>query len=157
METIAATFPLPWSHYVRLMTVASDAARRFYETEALRGGWTIRQLDRQISSAFYERTAASRSKLTMLTKNNRQRAGDRVTPDEQLKDPFLLELGSDFTFVGRQTHPAIDRFQGPAATLNAHRLHPTHRCLNYCPCSTLSPFSPNLPPRRALRGRRWRS
>ena len=36
-----------------------DEARAFYETEALRGGWTVRQLGRQIDSQFYERTALS--------------------------------------------------------------------------------------------------
>jgi hypothetical protein len=36
-------FPLPWSHYVRLMTVKSEQARSFYEAEALRGGWSVRQ------------------------------------------------------------------------------------------------------------------
>jgi hypothetical protein len=56
----AARFPLPWSHYVRLLAVRSAHARAFYESEALRGGWTIRQLDRQIQSQFYERTALSR-------------------------------------------------------------------------------------------------
>ena len=124
METIAATFPLPWSHYVRLMTVASDAARRFYETEALRGGWTIRQLDRQISSAFYERTAASRSKLTMLTKNNRQRAGDRVTPDEQLKDPFLLEfLNLKDEYSESDVEEALVRHLGIVPARTRQRLH----------------------------------
>lgn len=39
-------FPLPWSHYVRLLKVEKPEARRFYETEALRGGWSVRQLDR---------------------------------------------------------------------------------------------------------------
>lgn len=51
--------PLPWSHYVRLLGVESDAARAFYEREALAGGWTIRQLRRQVGSQFYERTALS--------------------------------------------------------------------------------------------------
>jgi hypothetical protein len=41
------SFPLPWSHYVRLLSVRSAAARAFYEAEALRGGWTIRQLMRE--------------------------------------------------------------------------------------------------------------
>ncbi|MFH0902024.1 MAG: DUF1016 N-terminal domain-containing protein, partial [Pseudomonadota bacterium] len=61
-------FPLPWSHYVRLLAVASPTARRFYEQEALRGGWTIEQMDRQIGSQFYERTALSRNKAAMLRK-----------------------------------------------------------------------------------------
>jgi predicted nuclease of restriction endonuclease-like (RecB) superfamily len=122
-------FPLPWSHYVRLLGVAKLEARRFYEVEALRGGWTVRQLDRQIGSQFYERTALSRNKAAMLRKGQVATPGDSITPEEALKDPylleflslkdeyseseleaalvskletFLLELGEDFTFVGRQ-------------------------------------------------------
>ncbi len=52
-------FPLPWSAYVRLLSVKTEHARAFYETEALRCGWSVRQLDRQITSQFFERTAAS--------------------------------------------------------------------------------------------------
>ena len=55
-------FPLPWSHYVRLMSVKDDFARWFYEDEAIKGAWSVRQLDRQISTQFYERTALSRNK-----------------------------------------------------------------------------------------------
>jgi predicted nuclease of restriction endonuclease-like (RecB) superfamily len=122
-------FPLPWSHYVCLLSVDNPHAREFYETEALRGGWTVKQLARQINSAFYERTAMSKNKAAMLTKHNRRKAEDTVTIEEELKDPFvleflglkdeysetemeealirhletfLLELGGDFTFVGRQ-------------------------------------------------------
>ena len=125
----AQAFPLPWSHYVRLMSVDNIHARAFYETEALRGGWTVRQLERQIGSQFYERTALSRNKVAMLTKGARRLAEDDVTPEAEIKDPyvleflalkdeyseseieaaliakleaFLLELGADFTFVGRQ-------------------------------------------------------
>jgi predicted nuclease of restriction endonuclease-like (RecB) superfamily len=128
-EVCAARFALPWSHYVRLLAVRSALARAFYESEALRGGWTIRQLDRQIQSQFYERTALSRDKAAILGKGAESRAGDSMTPDEEIKDPyvleflglkdeyseseleeallgklqsFLLELGGDFTFVGRQ-------------------------------------------------------
>ncbi|MHC4514065.1 MAG: DUF1016 N-terminal domain-containing protein [Planctomycetota bacterium] len=51
---LARSFPLPWSHYVALSAVADPEARRFYEREALCGGWTIRQLGRQIGSQFFE-------------------------------------------------------------------------------------------------------
>ncbi len=122
-------FPLSWSHYVRLLSVTSDDGRGFYETEALRGGWTVRQLDRQIGTQFYERTALSRDKATMLRKGEGATPGDEVTPEEAIKDPyllefldlkdeysesdleealirrleeFLLELGPEFAFVGRQ-------------------------------------------------------
>jgi uncharacterized protein DUF1016 len=37
----AGRFPLPWSHYVRLLAVSNGEARKFYETEALRCGWSI--------------------------------------------------------------------------------------------------------------------
>jgi len=127
--------PLPWSHYVRLLSVKNKEARAFYEQEALRGGWSIRQLNRQIGSQFYERTALSRNKASMLSKGQRATAADAVTPEEEIKDPyvlefldlkdeysesdleealimklesFLLELGGDFAFVGRQRRLRID-------------------------------------------------
>src|SRR5438093_6260597 len=129
VRDLAARFPLPWSHYVRLLSTKSAEARRFYETEALRGGWSVRQLDRQIASQFYERTAASRNKNAMLRKGAAARAGDSISADEEVRDPlvleflglkdeysetdleeallrhleiFLLELGGDFAFIGRQ-------------------------------------------------------
>ncbi len=129
LARIAARFSLPWSHYVRLLGLRSEESRKFYETEALRGGWTVRQLDRQISTQFYERTALSRNKAAMLRKAGKPEAGDAVSPDEEIKDPFvleflglkdeysesdledalirhlesfLIELGGDFAFVARQ-------------------------------------------------------
>ena len=128
-EASHAQFPLPWSHYVRLLSVRSDDARDFYETEALRGGWSGRQLNRQISTQFYERTALSRNKAAMLTQGVQPKPEDAVTAEAEIKDPFvleflglkdeysehdleealirhlesfLLELGPDFTFVARQ-------------------------------------------------------
>jgi predicted nuclease of restriction endonuclease-like (RecB) superfamily len=129
VATLAQAFPLPWSAYVRLLSVTSEQARKFYETEALRGGWSMRQLDRQINSLFYERTALSRNKAKMLTKGAAAKTEDAISAEEEIKDPyvleflglkdeysesdieealilhlerFLLELGGDFTFVGRQ-------------------------------------------------------
>ncbi|WP_436226177.1 DUF1016 N-terminal domain-containing protein [Cupriavidus necator] len=48
LPVLAQAFPLPWSAYVRLLSVKNPQARALYETEALRGGWSVRQLDRQI-------------------------------------------------------------------------------------------------------------
>jgi predicted nuclease of restriction endonuclease-like (RecB) superfamily len=131
----ASRFPLPWSAYVRLLSVKNPDARRFYETETLRSGWSVRQLDRQIGSQFYERIALSRNKAAMLEKVERADSGDTITPEEAIKDPyvlefldlkdeysesdleealiqhltdFLLELGDDFAFVGRQRRVRID-------------------------------------------------
>jgi len=130
LDGLSDRFALPWSHYVLLVRRSrSPQARAFYETEALRGGWTVRQLQRQIDTQFYERTALSRNKTAMLAKGAKTKPEDLVTPEEELKDPlvleflglkdeysesdleqalivrlehFLLELGGDFTFVGRQ-------------------------------------------------------
>lgn len=129
LPSLSACFPLPWSHYVRLLSIDDENARRFYEQEALRGGWSVRQLKRQIDSQFYQRTLLSKNKAAMLRKGEEPLPGDLVTPEEQIKDPlvlefldlkdeysehdledalvhkleeFLLELGSDFAFIGRQ-------------------------------------------------------
>ena len=40
-DDLLAAFPLPWSAYVRLLSVTNERAREFYETEALRGGWSV--------------------------------------------------------------------------------------------------------------------
>lgn len=129
------SFPLPWSHYVLLLGLRTEPARQFYETEALRGGWTVRQLSRQIDTQFYERTALSRNKAAMLRKGAVAKLADAVSPEEELKSPyvleflglkdeyseseleealiarletFLLELGDDFAFVGRQRRLRLD-------------------------------------------------
>ena len=52
VQDLTSQFPLPWSAYVRLLSVKSSEARTFYETEALRLGWSVRQLGRQIGSQF---------------------------------------------------------------------------------------------------------
>lgn len=54
LAELAQIFTLPWSAYVRLLSIKDAHARQFYEAEALRGGWSVRQLDRQIGSQFYE-------------------------------------------------------------------------------------------------------
>jgi hypothetical protein len=52
IQALAKQFRLPWSAYVRLLSVKNPRARAFYETEAQRSGWSVRQLDRQIDSQF---------------------------------------------------------------------------------------------------------
>jgi predicted nuclease of restriction endonuclease-like (RecB) superfamily len=129
-EELSMIFRLSWTHYVHLIRrVQNNDARTFYEKEVLRGGWSVRQLDRQINSQFYERTILSRNKTSMLKKSSLPKPDDFISPEEEIKDPyvleflglkdeysecdleealtyhlehFLLELGNDFTFVGRQ-------------------------------------------------------
>jgi hypothetical protein len=67
LAELARALPLPWSQYVLLISRSrSPEAMEFYHAEALRGGWSVRQLQRQIDSQFYERTALSRDKAKML-------------------------------------------------------------------------------------------
>jgi predicted nuclease of restriction endonuclease-like (RecB) superfamily len=109
-DSAAPLFPLPWSHYVRLLTVKNPEGRKFYETEALRGGWSVRQLDRQINSLFYERTALSKNKAAMLIKGGKSQPADEVTAEEQLKDPFVLEfLGLKDEYSETQLEEALIR------------------------------------------------
>jgi predicted nuclease of restriction endonuclease-like (RecB) superfamily len=135
VSALASRFALPWSAYVRLLSVKRPEARSFYEAEALRSGWSVRQLDRQINSQFYERIALSKNKAAMLEKAETAEPGDAITPEAAIKDPFvlefldlkdeysesdleealirhltdfLLELGDDFAFVGRQRRLRLD-------------------------------------------------
>lgn len=125
----AAGFPLPWSHYVRLLSVEKPEVRAFYETEALRGGWSVRQLDRQIATLVFERTGLSRGPQIGDVKSLQKTSGYSVPPEQEIRDPlvleflglkdeysesdleealvfhlehFLLELGNDFAFLARQ-------------------------------------------------------
>jgi predicted nuclease of restriction endonuclease-like (RecB) superfamily len=128
-SALITAFPLPWSHYVRLMSVEKPHARAFYESEAIRGGWSVRQLDRQIGTQFFERTAHSKRQAAMLARGQRPKPEDAMSVDDEVRDPylleflnltdeysesdleealirhlesFLLELGAGFTFVARQ-------------------------------------------------------
>jgi hypothetical protein len=85
LGAVSAFFPLPWSHYVQLLAVRNEDARRFYEAEALRGGWSVRQLNRQISSQFYERTLLSKNKAAMLRNGAKPQAEDSVSPEEEIR------------------------------------------------------------------------
>jgi predicted nuclease of restriction endonuclease-like (RecB) superfamily len=130
---LANVFPLPWSAYVRLLSVSDPNARSFYEKETLRNGWSVRQLNRQITSQFYERALLSRDKSVLLQQDSPPTP--EVIPEHAIRDPFILEflelkdeysesdfeealishlmefmleLGDDFAFVGRQRRLRID-------------------------------------------------
>ncbi|MDM8924603.1 PDDEXK nuclease domain-containing protein [Escherichia coli] len=133
LAQLAKSFPLPWSTYVRLLSVKKADARSFYEKETLRCGWSARQLERQIATQFYERTLLSHDKSAMLQQH--APAETHILPQQAIRDPFvleflelkdeysesdfeealinhlmdfMLELGDDFAFVGRQRRLRID-------------------------------------------------
>ena len=128
-KSLVGAFPLSWSHYVQLLSVTTARARAFYEAEAIRGGWSVRQLNRQIGTQFYERTSHSKRQAAMLAKGQLALREDAMSVEDELRDPyllefldlkdeyseseleealirhlewFLLEMGAGFTFVARQ-------------------------------------------------------
>jgi predicted nuclease of restriction endonuclease-like (RecB) superfamily len=125
---------LSWTHYRLLLRVESDKAREWYMNEAASQSWSTRQLDRQISTLYYERLLASRDKAPVI-----QEAADKLShiePSHFIRDPyvlefldlkdypglkesvleqaiidklqqFLLEIGKGFSFVARQKRMCI--------------------------------------------------
>lgn len=129
-QTLSAkSFPLSWSHYVRLMSIENSDERKFYEIECKENNWSVRELCRQFDSSLYERLALSRNKKDI---KNLAKKGQIIEKTEDLfKEPyvleflglreesgfteqefeteiinnieqFLLELGKGFAFVARQ-------------------------------------------------------
>ncbi len=87
-------FTLSWSHYAFLIGIKDENTRSFYEIEATRGQWSLKELRRQFDCALYERLALSRDAAGVRALADQ---GHVVTrPEEALKDPYVLEfLGLD--------------------------------------------------------------
>ena len=128
---------LSWSHYRTLMRVEDEAARMFYEKEAVECGWSKIQLERQVHSSYYQRIIANRGADGLIASERDQLPGEPVSAEQILKSPyvleflglpdspelhetdfeqaiidnlqsFLLELGKGFSFVARQKHIRFD-------------------------------------------------
>jgi predicted nuclease of restriction endonuclease-like (RecB) superfamily len=150
-ETLVHKFPLSWSHYCLLMRLDESFKREFYESECIKGNWSVRQLDRQIQSMLYERTALSKRKLAVINKAHEKPIV--LKPEDEIKDPyileflglkdeysesqledalirhlehFLLELGTGFTFVARQRRITLEGSHYRLDLLFYHRIL---RCL----------------------------
>lgn len=143
MRQFYLTFPirnslrseLSWTHYRALMKVKDDAARNFYLEEAVKSGWSSRQLERQINSFYYQRILASKDKNSVSAEIGTLEPKPEY--EKIIKDPnvlefldlpanehfyeseleqalidhlqkFLLELGRGYSFVARQKHFNVD-------------------------------------------------
>ena len=121
---------------LRMLSQISDPLKRaFYEFELIQGCWTTRELDRQISSLYYERSALSKDKSALL--RYIQQTAEPMEPRHIIRDPmtlefldlpeadvytetkletaildkieqFLMELGQGFCFEHRQKRVLID-------------------------------------------------
>ncbi len=90
---------LNWSHYRRLLSVENEKARFWYMNEAADSVWSTRQLDRQISTLYYDRLLASQDKQPVIDEANEKIA--KVLPADIIKDPYVLE------FLKLEDYPAI--------------------------------------------------
>ncbi|MCD8099386.1 MAG: PDDEXK nuclease domain-containing protein [Oscillospiraceae bacterium] len=132
-QTVSAE--LSWSHYQLLMRVEDENARNFYAQEAAKSGWSVRQLQRQINTMYYNRILASKGKDSVSAEI--QTTVPKPEYERIVKDPyvlefldlpqnehfyesdleqalidhlqkFLLELGRGFSFVARQKRITFD-------------------------------------------------
>ncbi len=81
---------LSYTHFELLIGLEDDLRRRFYEAEAIRGQWSVRELRRQISSLLFERTGLSTDRAA-LAELIRQGA-ETNTPALTIRDPYVFEF-----------------------------------------------------------------
>jgi len=122
---------LSWSHYRLIMRVENEKARKWYIKESIASNWSVRALERQINSLYYERLLSSKEKQPVIEEAKENTKSLQLTPKDIIKDPyvleflelkdnksfrenelerallekiqeFLLELGRGFAFVARQ-------------------------------------------------------
>lgn len=134
-NSMTRTFKLGWSNYCLLMRIDDSKERDFYEIEASKNNWSVRQLQRQYDSGLYTRLVLSRDKEAVLQLSQKGLIIEK--PKDIIKDPyileflglpelntyseseleeeiinklehFLLELGNGFTFVARQKRITFD-------------------------------------------------
>jgi len=122
---------LTWSHFQKVLRVSDEKARIFYLTEAAENMWSVRTLDRNISTLYYDRIVASIDKKTV--EDEMKEKTKKLQAEEFIKNPvvlefldlptnmsytesqlekaltddiqkFMMELGKGFAFVERQQH-----------------------------------------------------
>lgn len=80
---------LSFSHFVELIKLNEPLKRVFYETQIIRNNWSVRQLQRAISSLLFERTGLSNDKKSVV---DRHRTSEDMKPEDMIRDPYLLEF-----------------------------------------------------------------
>lgn len=83
---------LTWSHYKLLIRIENKKARDFYGNEAVKSNWSVRALERQIYSHYYERLLASRDTLPVRKEANQKTKILKDKPEDFIKDPYVLEF-----------------------------------------------------------------
>jgi predicted nuclease of restriction endonuclease-like (RecB) superfamily len=81
---------LSYTHIVELLGVDSPTKRNFYETQAISGQWSVRELRRQISSLLFERTALSRDPGRSLLPSSDGMISSSMV--DIIRDPYVFEF-----------------------------------------------------------------
>jgi predicted nuclease of restriction endonuclease-like (RecB) superfamily len=81
---------LSYSHLEKLSEIDDETKRDFYLVECLGGGWTVKELKRQIGSLYYERSGLSHNK-EKLAKLTRQHSEHALKPFN-IRDPYVFEF-----------------------------------------------------------------
>lgn len=127
---------LSWSHNRLIMNIENEKRRNFYLEECIKANWSVRQLERQINSFYYERLLSTSDKYKDDVKNEINTLEKIEEINDFIKDPyilefldikdkrflekdlesnilahlqeFLLELGRGFSFISRQKRIDVD-------------------------------------------------
>jgi predicted nuclease of restriction endonuclease-like (RecB) superfamily len=134
-QKTSTTFQLSWSHYLKLMRIQDCNERKFYEIEAFKNNWSLRELNRQYDTALFTRLSLRRDGSEVIKLSKEGQILEK--PQDIIKDPyilefiglpdhasyseseleqklieklehFILELGTGFTFVARQSRISFD-------------------------------------------------
>lgn len=81
---------LSWSHYLELIKIPEENKRGFYLNESINSNWSVRELQRQISSLYYERLFLSKDKKTV--KELSKKGQILKEGKDFVKDSFVLEF-----------------------------------------------------------------
>lgn len=82
---------LSFSHFVELIKIEDSLKRNFYEMECVKSTWSVRELKRQISSLYFERTGLSKDKKR-LVEHVRSNSTELQQPRDIVRDPFVFEF-----------------------------------------------------------------
>ncbi len=88
--TSAVRTQLNWSQYKMLISIEDSSKREYYELEAVKNGWTGREMERQINSGLFERLLLSNDKESVMAIARNERLPE--FPSEIVKDPMILEF-----------------------------------------------------------------
>jgi predicted nuclease of restriction endonuclease-like (RecB) superfamily len=80
---------LSFSHFIELLKIDYPLKRSFYEIEIIKNNWSVRELQRSMSSMLFERTGLSSDKQSVLDNHHR---GAEMNPDDIFRNPYVLEF-----------------------------------------------------------------